>query len=118
MAPEEEYSVASLPVGVLQSTYLAPQITNTAKKQISGPLLQQLGSRLHPWQGGDNHRAKGRPCSISKAGSGHHNTSQTPYQGDNGTSLWTKLTYMGADTRSKRNYNLAAWGKETTNKVS
>ena len=98
--------------------YLTPQIRNTAKKQIWGPLLQQLGSRPCSWQGSDNHREKGRPHSISRAGSYEHNTNQTPYQGDNGTSLWTNLIHQGADTRSKRNYGPAACRKEITNRVS
>ena len=34
------------------------------------------------------------------------------------TSPWTKLTYQGADNRSKRNYNPAACGKETINTIS
>ena len=58
--------------------YLASQIRNTVKKQVWGPLLQQLESRPHHWQGSDNHTAKGRPCSISRAGSGHHSSNQNP----------------------------------------
>ena len=50
-APKEANSVASLPMGVLQ-----------------------LESRLHLWQDSDNHRAKGRHCSISRVGSDHHST--------------------------------------------
>ena len=99
-------------------TYLALQIRITAKKQIWGPLLQQLRSRHQPWQGSDNHRAKGRPHSMSRAGYDHHNTNQTPYLGDNGTSLQTKVTHQGADTRSKRKCDPAACGKKTTNTVS
>ena len=114
-APEEEYSVASFPVECSKPTHLAPQIRITAKKQIWGPLLQQLGSRPHLWQGSHNHRTKERSHSISRAGSCHNNTNQTPYQGDKGTSFWTKLTHQGADTRSKRNYDPAGCGKETTN---
>lgn len=44
--------------------YLTPQIRNTAKKQIWGPLLQRLGIRTQPWQGSDNHRGKGHFCWI------------------------------------------------------
>ena len=54
---------------------------------------------------------------MSRASSGLHTTSQIPYQRDNGTNLWTNLTHHGADTRSKRNYHLAACGKETKNTV-
>ena len=43
------------------TAYLTLQITDTAKKHIWRPLLQQLGSRPHPWQGSDNHRARGDP---------------------------------------------------------
>lgn len=55
-----------------------------AQKQIWERLLQQLGSRLCPRQGSDSQRTKKRPHPISSAASGHHNTSHTPYQGDNG----------------------------------
>ena len=50
------------PMGVLQ-VHLphTPQIRNTAQKQTYTPLLQQLGSRPHPWHSIDNHRAKGSP---------------------------------------------------------
>ena len=34
------------------------------------PLFQQLGSRPHLWEGSDNHRAMGKPCAVSSAGSG------------------------------------------------
>ena len=97
---------------------LTPQIRITAKKQIWGAQHQQLERNLHSWQGSDNHRTKRKPCSISRADSDQHNTNQTPYRGDNSTNLWTKLTHQRSDTRSKRNYDPAACGKETTNKVS
>ena len=70
--------------------YLTLQLTNTAQKQIWGFLLQHLRSRSCPWQGSDNHRAKGRTCSTSSAGPGHHNTSHTSYQGDNGQHILRK----------------------------
>ena len=54
---------------------------------------------------------------MSRACSGHHTTSQIPYQRDNGTSLWTNLTHHRADSRSKRNYDPAAYGKGTKNTV-
>ena len=40
-------------------------------------LLQQLGGTLMP-DGSENHRAKGRPCSISRADSNHHTINQNP----------------------------------------
>ena len=55
-SPEVEYWVASLPVGVLQSHLPHTTDQKRAKKQIWGPLLQQLRSRPHPWQGSDNQR--------------------------------------------------------------
>ena len=61
--------------------YHTPQIRNTAMKQIWGPLLQELRSRPCPWQGNDNHTAKVRTHSVSRASSCHHNTSQTPIKG-------------------------------------
>ena len=78
-SPVKEHTVAPLPAEVLQSHL--PHIT--AQKWIWGFLLQQLGSRPHTRQGSDNHRANRRPCSISRAGSGHHNTNDTNSQGDN-----------------------------------
>lgn len=50
--PEEEYSVAFLPVACFNPIYLTPQIRNTGKKQIWwGPLLQPLESRPHSHRG-------------------------------------------------------------------
>ena len=48
-----------------------------------------------PLQGSENHKAKRKPQSVSKTGSGCHNTNKTPYKGDDGTSLWAKPTYWG-----------------------
>ena len=62
----------------------------TAKKQMWGNLPQQLGSRPHLWQGSDNHRAKGRPYSISSAGSCNHNISHTAYKGVTASIHWGK----------------------------
>ena len=47
-APEEEHSVAALQWRCSSHTYLPPQITNAALKQIWGPLLQQQELRLFP----------------------------------------------------------------------
>ena len=47
-------------------------------------LYQQLGSRLCPWQGCDNRRAKRRPQPIPREGLDHHNINYIPYPGDKG----------------------------------
>ena len=109
------------------STHLMIQIRITAKIPICRPLLQQPGRRLWRWQGSDNHSTKGTPHSLSRAGFDQHNTNQSPCQGDNGTSLWTKLTHQGrgcggrgrSDTRNKRSYHSeACWKEATTTKIS
>ena len=63
-----------------QSTHL--RATESYQTWPSGLLLQQPGSRPHPQQGYDSHRAKRKTHPTSSAGSGHHNTNHTPYQGD------------------------------------
>ena len=88
------------------STYLALQLRNTAQKRIWGLLLQQLRSRPCLGQGSDNHRAKGRPCSISSAGSGHHKISHTSYQGDNGQHMLRKETAGIHTKKSPRTKNI------------
>ena len=98
-------------------TCLTPQIRNTSKKHIWGCLLQQLGNRPHLWQNNENHRAKEGP--TQHPGQALVTTPvNAPYQGKNGTSLWTNFTHQEGDTRSKRNYDPAACRKETTNTVA
>ena len=48
--------------------------------------------QTHPWKSSDNRRAKGKPCSISRADSKQYNTNQTFYRMSNSTSLWTRHT--------------------------
>ena len=83
--------MVSLPMGGLRFCLTQTQIRNTAKKQIWGPLYQQGGTRAHPCQGSDNLRARWRPPSTSRAGAGHHTTSQR----DNDISLQISLTCEG-----------------------
>ena len=116
-APEEGYSVASLPVEVLQS-HLA-SITDQKHSYET-----DLGVSIPNNQGGNptsdramttaEHRGDPDKCRV---GSGH-TTSRIPYQRDNGTSLRTNLTHHGADTIGKKNYDPAAHGKETKNTVN
>ena len=79
-------------------TCLPPQIRNTSKKQIWGRLLQQLGNRPHLWQDRENHRAKEGPAQYPGQALITPPVN-APYQGNNGTSLWTNLTHQEADTR-------------------
>lgn len=79
-APVEEYSVAPLPAREFQSCL--PH--TTTYKQIWGLLLQQLESRPCPQQDCDNHRGKRRPRWTFSVGCGHHHTSHSPHQWDNG----------------------------------
>ena len=46
------------------------------KSRVSTPKGRE---QTLPWQGSNNHRAKGRPHSMSRADFGHYNTNQTPY---------------------------------------
>ena len=74
-APAEEYSLAPLPVGAFQSWLLH----NTAQNQTRGLYSNN--------QGADP--ALGRAVTVTEqrgdaTGSGHHNTSYTSYQADNG----------------------------------
>ena len=71
--------VSPLPAGVLQS-----RLPHTAVQKVIWGHLQQLVSRLCPQHDCDNTRTKRSSHSISSTGSGHHNTSHTPYKGDNG----------------------------------
>ena len=65
---------------------------NHSEETDLGALLHQSGSRPHPWQGSDNHRAKGKFSSISRGGLGHNNSNQSQDQGGKGRSLWNNLT--------------------------
>lgn len=80
----DQYSVALLPEGNLQS-YL-PHSTHQKHSSDTdlGLLLQQQRRKLCPCWGSNNHRAKRRLHSISSAGFGHYNISYTSYKGDNG----------------------------------
>ena len=62
IAPKEEYSVASLPAGVLQSHLYCTIDHKHSQKSYLGPLLQQIGSRPHTWPSSDKQTAKRRPC--------------------------------------------------------
>lgn len=74
---------------------------NHSEETDLGARLHQPGSRSHHRQGSDSHRAKGKLPSISRGGSGHNNSNQSPDQGVNGPSLWTNLTRQGEDKRAR-----------------
>ena len=71
--------LSSLQLGVYQS-HLPPVADQKRLRNISGSIY------CKKW-GVDTQRAKGKPCSISRTVSGHHNTSQITYQWDNGHTL-------------------------------
>lgn len=93
-------------------SYITLQVKITAKKQIWGTLLQKPGSRLYPSQGKHNLRAKGRLHSISMAALINTTPIKPPFQGDNTTRVWTNLIHQGTDTRSNRNYDPRARGRD------
>ena len=59
-----------------------------------------------------------RQTRDTRASSTHQSAGASPYHQAAYASPWTNFTQQGADTRSKRNYNTAACGKETTKTVS
>ena len=59
-----------------------PPTSHCSPETDLGASTQTTGEQTLPSTGLYNHRAKRRPCSTSSAGSGHHNTNHTPYQGD------------------------------------
>ena len=56
--------------------------TEPAWTQPSWLMLQQLGSRPHPWQGSDSHRAERKSRLIFRAGFSSSNTNHSLYHGD------------------------------------
>ena len=61
-------------------TSLAPQIRNTAQKQIWGS-IPPTRERYHHKEGSENHRAMGKFPSISRASSGHSNPIKAQVEG-------------------------------------
>ena len=55
------------------------------------------------------------PITGTRPSSTHQRAGTSPSYEEAYTSPWTNLTHQGAETRSKRNYDLAACRKETTN---
>jgi len=95
-------------------SYITLQVKITAKKQIWGALLQKPGSRLCPSQGKHNHRAKGRLHSISMAALINTTPIKPPFKGIIPQGSGQISPTRGTDTRSNRNYDHRACGKETT----
>lgn len=83
-----------------------PSPHTTAQKWIWELLFQQLGSRPGPQQGCDNHRAKKRPHSTSRAGAGHHYINHIHYQGDNSQHTWRKRVAATHTRNSPHNKNI------------
>ena len=54
------------------------------------------------------------PTRKTRSSPTHQNTGTSPLDQEAYTTNWTKLTHQRSDTRSKRNYNPAAFRKETT----
>ena len=61
-------------------TSLAPQIRNTAQKQIWGS-IPPTRERYHQREGSENHRAMGKVPSVSTASSGHSNPIKAQIKG-------------------------------------
>ena len=58
------------------------------------------------------------PIRRTRSSSIHQSTGASPSHQEAYTSHWTNLTHQGADTRSKRNNDIEACGKETSKTVS
>ena len=91
---EEQYSVTSLPVGVLQSHLPGTTDQIHSKDSDLGALLLHPESRHHQRQGSNNHWTRGKQPWISTAGSGH-SSQQSKHRSreDKSTNLWTNLIY-------------------------
>ena len=61
-------------------TFLNHRSESQRRNRSGWALVHPPGSRPHHRQGSDSHRAKGKLASISRAGSGHSNNSQSPDQ--------------------------------------
>ena len=90
---------------------------NHSEETHLGALLHQSGSRPHPWQTSDNHRAKGKLPSIFWGGMGHNNNNQSPDQGNKCTSLWTNLTPWGKTTEQEELGSCSLQNRPQTQKI-
>ena len=114
-----KYSVASLLVRVLQSC-LSCTIGQKCCWEIEGggqstsTAKEKMPSFPVHW----NTQIKREAPSIARGGSGHQNTSWTPYPRSTDMSLWISSTHQEEDTRSKRNCGPAVCRKETTDTIS
>ena len=86
-----EHPQRSNPQGLLSQwvcsspTCLNHRSESQRRNRSGWALFHQPGSRPHHRQGSDSHRAKGKLASMSRAGSGHSNNSQSSDQRDKGT---------------------------------
>lgn len=68
----------------------------------SGLQIQQLRSRLCPWEDSNNHRAKTKPHFTSCTDFKYPNTNYNPYQGDRG-----RYTGLSVHTKTSRHTQFA-----------
>ena len=121
-------------LALLEANILEPRPhTTTCSLQcckVSGQTTTKIGTQPHPSEDRlpkvilSSQPPQNAPLEMALPFRGtrpsptHQRTGTSPSHQEACTRPWTNLTYEEADTRSKRNYNPAACGKETTNTES